>query len=37
MKNSDPNHPKSFYRVYYPPHVVPETVGGITLKLLGNP
>jgi len=37
MKNSDPNHPKVLYRVYYPPYVIPKTVGGITLKLLGYP
>jgi len=35
MKDSDPNHPKAPFRVYYPPYVVPKTVGGITLKLLG--
>src|SRR6218665_2497722 len=37
MKNSDPNHPKVLYRVYYPPYVIPKTVGGVTLKLLGYP
>jgi len=28
MKNSDPNHPKALYMVYYPAHLVPKTVGG---------
>src|SRR6218665_3789930 len=37
MKNSDPNHPKVLYRVYYPPYVIPKTFGAITLKLLGYP
>src|SRR6218665_29486 len=36
-KNSDPNHPKALYRVYYPPYVIPKTVGCLTLKLLGYP
>jgi len=37
MKNPDPNHPKALFRVYYPPYLVPKTVGGITLKLLASP
>src|SRR6218665_1884877 len=37
MKNSDPNHPKALFRVYYPPHLVPKTMGVITLKLLASP
>ena len=37
MKNSDPNQPKALDRIYYPPYLVPKTVGGITLKLLGYP
>ena len=37
MKNSDPNHPKALFRVYYTPYVIPKTVGGVTLKLLGYP
>ena len=37
MKNSDPNHPKALYRVYYAPYVVPKTVDDIALKLLGYP
>ena len=37
MKNSDPNHPKALYRVYYPFNLVPKTIGGIALKLLGYP
>jgi len=39
MKNSNPNHSKAPFMVYYPPYVglVPKTVGGVTLKLLGSP
>ena len=37
MKNSDSNHPKALYRVYYPPYVVPKTVGRIMFTLLTSP
>ena len=36
MKNSDPNHPKAPFMVYYPPFVVPKAVGGMTFKLLSS-
>src|SRR6218665_3115859 len=27
IKNSDPNHPKALYRVYYPTHLLPKNHG----------
>jgi len=36
MKNSDPNHPKALYTVYYPPHVLPKMMGSVSLKLLAS-
>src|SRR6218665_2258413 len=37
MKNSDPNHPKAIFRVYYPPHLLPKIIGCIAFKSLGTP
>src|SRR6218665_2575459 len=37
MKDSDPNHPKAIFRVYYPPHLLPKIFGCIAFKSLGTP
>src|SRR6218665_1354233 len=37
MKDSDPNHPKAIFRVYYPPHLIPKIIGCIAFKSLGTP
>src|SRR6218665_2164401 len=37
MKDSDPNHPKAIFRVYYPPHLLPKSFGCIAFKSLGTP
>src|SRR6218665_1662170 len=37
MKNSDPNHPQALYRVYYPPYIVPRTIGRVTRKSYWRP
>src|SRR6218665_3997078 len=37
MKNSDPNYLQALYRVYYPPYVVPKTIGGVRRKSLACP
>src|SRR6218665_2725273 len=37
MKDSDPNHRKAIFRVYYPPHLLPKIFGCIAFKSLGTP
>src|SRR6218665_3136337 len=37
MKDSNPNHPKTIFRVYYPPHLLPKIFGCIAFKSLGTP
>src|SRR6218665_2701726 len=37
MKDSDPNHSKAIFRVYYPPHLLPKIFGCIAFKSLGTP
>jgi len=37
IKNSDPNHQNAFFRVYYPPQLLPKMMGSITFKSLGTP